>query len=1606
MGVRMARASWVVAVCAAAFAVAARGQVAVGDQALRDRDLAAAHEAYGTALAADPTDPDAALMRAVTLLADLFERPTGGLEALLASWNVHYGHSVFTRPSVTALEAEPFTDADGDGHRDEGEGWGDSGWSYHVTIQWLLHEDWEEDWDGNGLWDTEPFDDADGNGWCDEGEDYYDANGDGAWSFEWFDDADGNLRRDPGEAYNDNGEMHRVGPERVQSWESIHHAAWAANGVWDHEPYTDTNGNGRWDEGEPYTDENGSGYWSCEYFRDTDEDGRIEPEAEPFTDTNGNGEWDDDLIPAGAAPVSTVLDTAIADVLPRIGEAIDLCGTAAAAGPEWERVTTPDMFPLWSGTAGLERNPGAVDARLLQAGLQLAKGGLLFLGGYDLDVSYEEVTDPAWVLTQACWDAHPDFFTVREGKQGRFEAAKGSIRDGLSTAIQALDTLVDEWAPAGIAGEEYARAGNRDRRVLADVRGWIGDVVASLDGPVTVSVEGYDPISVQIGKLFDEPLTRANLPATWTARDDGSEEPDWRHIPDTTLNGVFPDLNTRARLYAACCHYLERLPLFSRRCYEDGPNYLVGTGDPLPLWWGTHEHRFCQAVPDADMLFREFIREFRVYRRVFVLGEKAGAEELVATLAPADFDEDTPWHYQMPGTPAPDEEWEYRVEVLFGQADTGDTAVCRLANTLRVGLDDNGNDMGDWWDLIYLPGGGGVERGEDDDEDGLWNEEEWEEGTNPFEADTDGDGVKDGAELDTGTDPTDLDDPIRVPPGQFPEAIFAGEPCSLPLAAEGGVPPYRWAGGLPAYGPGEEPNSFTAGGVAQNWHGGWDTWALDLPFAFSFYGRTYTRCYVDSCARIVFEDTGPAEPEEGEDVFYEAPTIAVLWTSLSTSTYLPDADIFVESAAEAVVIRWYAGGGWPGAIRANVAVRLGSDGTIRMMYGPETVAGGVIGLSSGDGRNWLRWERSGVSPMAGAPDLVLTPAAMPAGLEVTEAGLVEGTPAAPGDYWVPVAVRDSLGQEAVAALLLTVLAHDGDDLPDSWEMRIVDDDPLDAIAAPLDVLAGDDYDGDGLPNGDEYRWQCDPTAADPVAAGVTFDPPAGTLIAPSPLAVALACATPEAQIWYTTNGAEPIPDADNGSVLYAGPLALGADTTLRARAFAMGFHPGPLTEAEYNLPLPGMLVQWQGTPIANGDTTPSAAEGTDFGGVDIGTDLDHTFQILNPGSLDLVLTGEPPVAVEGPQAGDFSVPAQPLSPVLPGKGPTSFTVRFAPTGLGTRQATLSIPNNVPGKDPYTVLLQGEGIGFTVTFQAGPGGTLEGDLVQLVGPGASTSAVTAVPAVGYRFDQWSDGSTENPRQDENVAGDITVTATFAEAHPVDPQGSFLLTVGPADVQTGLGIWDFSGQYETELKTDHVLRLDLQQDPKGKVTGDGTLNVPDPQTPAAGIEIPLLVKGKVSGKGAVTLALQAKGRLDGLPGDPKAKVSASLKITWTLDPGAATLAGPAVVKIAIGKQKDAYTASPALPCPAGMDGTYTVALDLLQNASRVSGNAVLTLCNGNTYAFLLTGSADGTSASLKFAADPNDLAAKSIKMAMTVETYVDGTATLLALNAKAFGLSLTR
>jgi len=147
----------------------------------------------------------------------------------------------------------------------------------------------------------------------------------------------------------------------------------------------------------------------------------------------------------------------------------------------------------------------------------------------------------------------------------------------------------------------------------------------------------------------------------------------------------------------------------------------------------------------------------------------------------------------------------------------------------------------------------------------------------------------------------------------------------------------------------------------------------------------------------------------------------------------------------------------------------------------------------------------------------------------------------------------------------------------------------------------------------------------------------------------------------------------------------------------------------YALAVPEMDLEGNGQSIPDGDTSPSLTDHTDFGSVNvIGSTVTRTFTIENSGTANLNLTGPTKVVISGTHAGDFSVTSQPISPVDPGDGTTSFQVEFDPGSIGLRQATISIANNDSDENPYTFAIQGTGTEPEIDLQGNGQSIPDGD----------------------------------------------------------------------------------------------------------------------------------------------------------------------------------------------------------------------------------------------------------------------------------------------------------
>ncbi|MBJ7286024.1 MAG: choice-of-anchor D domain-containing protein, partial [Akkermansiaceae bacterium] len=207
---------------------------------------------------------------------------------------------------------------------------------------------------------------------------------------------------------------------------------------------------------------------------------------------------------------------------------------------------------------------------------------------------------------------------------------------------------------------------------------------------------------------------------------------------------------------------------------------------------------------------------------------------------------------------------------------------------------------------------------------------------------------------------------------------------------------------------------------------------------------------------------------------------------------------------------------------------------------------------------------------------------------------------------------------------------------------------------------------------------------------------------------------------------------------------------------------GLLTYLSPSVQAAEIQVLYNTTEIVDGDGTPAVADGTFFGVQTVGAgNLSQTFTIKNLSTTagdNLNLTGTPKAVIGGANPEDFVLTTQPAASVAPGAS-TTVVITWTPTFGGIHNATLSISNNDANENPYNFAIQATAQ-LKLTYTAGANGTLTGTTPQVVFSTATGSAVTAVPATGYHFVNWSDFSALNPRADTPVTANVTATANFA------------------------------------------------------------------------------------------------------------------------------------------------------------------------------------------------------------------------------------------------------
>jgi len=123
--------------------------------------------------------------------------------------------------------------------------------------------------------------------------------------------------------------------------------------------------------------------------------------------------------------------------------------------------------------------------------------------------------------------------------------------------------------------------------------------------------------------------------------------------------------------------------------------------------------------------------------------------------------------------------------------------------------------------------------------------------------------------------------------------------------------------------------------------------------------------------------------------------------------------------------------------------------------------------------------------------------------------------------------------------------------------------------------------------------------------------------------------------------------------------------------------------------LPEINVKGNGFSIMDGDVTAGAANNTDFGGVNAGSNIIKYFVIQNTGVGALNVAT---ISLAG--ATEFTLASSPILPVtIAPNDSVNIAVQFAAGAVGTRTAVINIQSNDADEATYNFLLQGTSLGL-------------------------------------------------------------------------------------------------------------------------------------------------------------------------------------------------------------------------------------------------------------------------------------------------------------------------
>lgn len=252
------------------------------------------------------------------------------------------------------------------------------------------------------------------------------------------------------------------------------------------------------------------------------------------------------------------------------------------------------------------------------------------------------------------------------------------------------------------------------------------------------------------------------------------------------------------------------------------------------------------------------------------------------------------------------------------------------------------------------------------------------------------------------------------------------------LSASGGTSPYTWS--LVAQMMTRRANTWgevATLGTKQEWYADDNAWPLELPFAFPFYGETYTWIWISSNGNIYFTNDGvtnprnviPSEYNRDEGKLRNIKMLSVYWSDSESSA---DHPIYTLADSNRVIVRFDTS---RNSNDTKAAAELKPDGTIILRYSTDDSDGvnvsGAVGVSAGTGTDYIYLScGSGELHGTAVDDIIFETCAvggLPPGMALgADTGVISGKPEVAGTYPVVVQVFDSASATAARRLSLTV----------------------------------------------------------------------------------------------------------------------------------------------------------------------------------------------------------------------------------------------------------------------------------------------------------------------------------------------------------------------------------------------------------------------------------------------------------------------------------------------------------------------------------------------------------------------------------------------------------